>query len=262
MMKNPKIILLALIAAATVAMSGVAFAADKDGLVLEPGYFRPSFTFIAHYVANGIGAADVNFKDDLGLNNKNAPEYRLWLNDTLRLAYTKWDFSGGKTLPIDITWGGSTFPAGNTASSILKTDYYRLTWLHHITKSPVLQTDWLIDLKGFNFRAAISGTDTLGHVVTQSKDFTGVIPTVGLRVVTKLKGNSGLGVFGEITGIPAGKYGYFYDMEGGLKYYLNKQASVTMGYRAFDLYAKDGKADGDKVEFKQSGPFFTLAYKF
>lgn len=73
MVKMLKIILLALIVV-TITMSGVAFAGDKDGLVLEPGYFRPSFSFTGHYNANGVWAADVNFKDDLGLKDKNAPE--------------------------------------------------------------------------------------------------------------------------------------------------------------------------------------------
>ena len=262
-MKSVRRYAVTLIVVAVMAFSGGAFAADKKEMALELGYFKPSLEFNAHYVVNGLGTGDVSFKDDLGLCNKNAPEYRLWLNDSLRLSYAHWDFFGSSSLSRNITYGGITYPAGSRASGDLDVHYYRLTWMRPITKSPAVKTDWLIDVKVFNFKASIIGQDSLsGATVTRSKNFRGAIPTIGFRVVTNPEAQKGVSLFGEISGLPLGKYGYFYDAEAGIEYHVNAQFSVKAAYRTFDLNAKDGKAGGDKAQFKQSGPYFEVNYKF
>jgi hypothetical protein len=271
-MKQAGLRVAALIIAVIVAMGGTALAAEKKTgaapekkkeLALEIGYFKPSLEFNAHYVVNGLGTGDVSFKDDLGMGNKNAPEYRLWLNDCLRLSYTEWDFKGSKTLTQDITWGGVTYPAGSSAAGDLDVYYSRLTWLRPITRSHAVATDWLIDVKVFSFDASITGRDAgTGNTMTKRKHFRGVIPTIGFRMETNPGARTGLGLFSEISGLPLGKYGYFYDAEAGIKYQANEQFSIKAAYRIFDLNLKEKNADGDKAQFKQSGPYFEIAYKF
>ncbi|MDT8903090.1 hypothetical protein [Anaeroselena agilis] len=267
---NKKLCITALIIASIAAMGGVALASEKkDGapekkmMALEVGYFKPSLEFNAHYVLNGIGARDVSFKKDLGVRNKNAPEYRLWLNDCLRLSYTEWDFKGSKTLGYDITWGGVVYQAGSSAAADLDVYYSRLTWLRPITRSQAIATDWLIDIKVFSFDASITGRDAgTGNTVTKRKQFRGVVPTIGFRLETNPGASRGVSFFSEISGLPLGKYGYFYDAEAGLKYQANKQFSVKAAYRVFDLNVKEKSSDGSKAQFKQSGPYFEIAYKF
>ena len=84
-----------------------------------------------------------------------------------------------------------------------------------------------------------------GNTVTQRKHFRGVVPTIGFRVETNPEDRRGLSFFGEISGLPLGKYGYFYDAEAGLKYQANKQVSVKAAYRVFDLNVKEKRTDGD-----------------
>jgi len=147
-------------------------------------------------VLKGIGAGDVSFNKDLGVRNKNALEYRLWLNDCLRLSYTEWDFKGSKTLGFDITWGGVVYPAGSTAAANLDVYYSRLTWLRPITRSQDIATDWLIDVKVFSFDAAITGKDAgTGNTVTKRKHFCGVVPTIGFRLETNPEARRGLNFF-------------------------------------------------------------------
>ncbi len=244
------------------AMNGVVFAASGDGMTLELGYFQPSLTFKSHYV-NGISSTqDVDFKNDLGMDNKNATEYRLWLTGNLRLSYTNWSFDGAKTITQPISYGGTQFIDGYNTDSHLGVDYYRLTWLRPITKSQAVDTSWLVDLKGFKFDTSITGTDSSNNTKTESKSFAGVIPTIGFRASTKLQGESGLTGFTEISGLPLGKYGHFYDMEIGAKYNFNKQAAASVAYRTFDLSINDGKDNGDSAQLKQAGPYFEIMYKF
>lgn len=258
-----KMTLTVMLAFLLVTVCGVAYAAENNDMALELGYFQPSLTFNAHYSNNVANAQDVNFKDDLGMGNKNATEYRLWLNKNLRLSYTNWSFDGSKTLTQDITYGNSTYSAGFGADSHLGVDYYRLTWLRPITKSEALDTSWLIDLKGFKFDTSITGHDNITNTTkTESKSFAGAIPTIGFRAATKLQGETGVVGFAEVSGLPLGKYGHFYDMEIGAKYQFNKQAAASVAYRTFDLAINDGKDNGDKAQLKQSGPYFEVVYKF
>jgi hypothetical protein len=240
-----------------------AFAADDDSMRLEIGYFQPTLTFNARYASNGVTTNDVDFKNDFGFSNRNAAEYRLWINDNLRLSYTNWSFSGSKMLTENITYGGTTYSTNTLASASLGVDYYRLTWLRPISQAPALETNWLIDIKGFSFKTNVTGTNvSTNTTVTENKNFAGAIPTFGLRAVIKPDGWTGVSCFGEISGLPLGKYGHFYDMEIGVKYDFAKSAAASLAYRSFDLNINDGSSNGDKAELKQAGPYFQVGYKF
>jgi hypothetical protein len=82
-----------------------------------------------------------------------------------------------------------------------------------------------------------------------------------LPVILKLDKAGKLQGFAEISGIPLGKYGNFYDAEVGLKCKVAKDTSVNVGYRIFDLDVKDPDSN-EQVRFKLAGMFYGLDHKF
>lgn len=227
---------------------------DSNEMKLELRYFKPDFKFQAR-TAETSSLGEVNFKDDLGMKDQNSNEYRLWFNKNLRLAYTKFDYSGHNTLTRQIEYDGVTYNIGTDVDSKLNVDYYRLTWFRPITNSPTLSTSWLVDIKGFDFNTEITnGTDKA------SESFKGALPTFGFSIQGKLSNK--LTGYGEISGLPLGKYGKFYDIETGVNYAINKDVAIGAGYRVFNLDVKDGDENGDKAQLKLNGPFFNVVYKF
>lgn len=259
LLKTTGIALLALMC-----FGGAALAAEKDGMTLEAGYFKPELKFKAHY-ANGRQtnqSFDVDFKKDLGFPDKNAAEYRLWVSDRVRLSYARWDFGAHRTLTETISYGGSTYNIGGTVDSALDIHYYRLTYMKPAARTAAINIDWLLDIKGFRFKTAITGLDSVsGLTKTADKDFQGAVPTVGARITTR-QDKTGLSGYGEFSGIQWKKYGYLYDWEAGVKYRFDKHAALTVAYRSFDINVNDGKADADRARLKQSGPYFQLDGKF
>lgn len=232
---------------------------DK-GLNLELGYFKPELTFKSRYTKNNTAVADINFKDELGMGDKNATDYRLHISDNLRLAYTSFGYDGHRTISKSITYGGSTYNAGVDVKFDFDIDYYRLTWYRPITKTPALKTGWLIDIKGFNIKTGLFGMTSAGTSQGVSKNFKGVIPTIGFSADARISEN--VSAYAEVSGLPLGKYGHFYDGEIGLKYNPTPNSKVFVSYRSFDLDIKDGDENGDRAKLKLSGPFMGMSYNF
>lgn len=274
--KAAAVMVLVLAAALALGAGGTASAAGKTGgkagaengkggMALEVGYFKPSLEFKAHYVSAGQIAEDINFKQIFAMPDKNSAEYRLWISGKLRLSYTNWNYSGTNRLTQDVSYGDATFPINASASVNLGVQYWRLTWLRPLAKSKAAEYSWLIEVKSFRFKTEVTGHDSIsGTTKTARKDFRGTVPTFGFRMETKPQGagGRGLSVYGEMSGLPAGKYGYLYDFEAGLKYHFDKYSSVAVAYRNIDINLKDGKADGEKARLKQAGPYFQLASQF
>ncbi len=272
-MRNKLAAVLILIILSAAGTAGTAAAADKvsgktngkDEPRLEIGFFKPSLEFKAHYVSAGQISEDVNFKKVFAMPDRNSAEYRLWISGKLRLSYTSWNYSGTNRLTETISFDDATYLINGSASVNLGVQYYRLTWLRPLAKSKAAEFSWLIDVKSFRFKTEITGQDNIsGTTKTARKDFRGTLPTFGVRMETTPLGANGRGLsaYGEISGLPAGKYGYLYDFEAGLKYHFDKYSAVSVAYRDIDINLKDGKPDGDKARLKQSGPYFQLSSQF
>ena len=256
-----KTLLLALLSAIMLVFSNVAFADDaiEDGsMSLEFRNFNPSLTFKAQ-VSGDASATD--FKNDLGLADKKSNEFRLNLGRTLRLAYTKFSYGGFGTPTVgNVTYDGQDFDVTADVTTNIDINYYRLSWLIPVTTSDEMTTKWIIDLKAFKFNTKLVGEDPTTHnPVTVQKSFQGAIPTIGFAASFRLASN--LTAYGEITGLPLGKYGHFYDMEGGVKYEIGELA-IGAGYRNFDFNVKDGSTNGNNVQLKLAGPYYNVSYKF
>ena len=226
--------------------SSSVLAADMN---VELRHWKADLDSSARVTDNGIGST-VDFNKDLGINDKSFNEIRLsW--GKVRLAYTNFDYTGFNTLSRDIDFNGDHYSANEDVTSKLDIKYYRLGLMRPLINSTV-KVDWMIDIKGFSFDTAIESELDSG-----SKKFSGALPTLGVAASSQITNN--LSAYGEISGLPFGKYGHILDAEAGVKYSVINNLSVAAGYRVFDLKAKD---DEDFAQIKLTGPYFKASYFF
>ncbi len=86
--------------------------------------------------------------------------------------------------------------------------------------------------------------------LNQAEAFAGGLPTAGLALDFSVIKQVNL--FAEISGLPGGDYGYFFDAEAGVEYRPFENFSVVGGYRIIDLKVED---DPDFIEMQLAGPF-------
>lgn len=264
MKKSSKKLLVSLaVATSFLAIGGNVSANDQvikedSHVTVEARYFNPSFNLKAKSNSIDYNGGSVDFKNDLGIADKNAMEYRVQFGDGLRLSYSNFNYSGHSTLTQNLSYEGNTYTASTPIDSNLGIKYARATWFKTLSKSDIANTKLLFDVKGFEFNTKVSG-DISGTTTSTEKTFRGAIPTIGFA--TNIKIDKNIDAFGEVTGLPLGKYGHIYDYEAGVRYNVDKNVVINAGYRSIDLKLKDS-GNGDNVQFKLSGPFFNAQYKF
>lgn len=247
-MKTKKVVAGLVSAVFIMGFSASALAADK--VEAELRWWKTSLDANAKV---GTNATNINFKDTLGMSDKNFTDIRFTIGEEkkMRVAYTKFDMSGQRNVG-SVWFQGQNYTAD--VSSSLNIDYYRIGFIRPIKHTDTTKIDYIIDIKGFNFESKLDSNTNALH---EKKSFSGALPAIGIAASTKLSPQ--LTGYAEITGLPFGGYGHLYDYEIGAKYQMSSNASLTAGYRVFDLEAKK---DDDYAKIKLSGPYFSAEYKF
>ncbi|HNW93252.1 MAG TPA: hypothetical protein PKM88_10130 [bacterium] len=210
-------------------------------------------------VRNNLGS-DVNFVDQLGLGDENFADIRLTWNcnptSSIRLAYNKIGFNGSRTISEKIDFNGKTYAANAWVGTDVDVENYRLAWLwqFHTADAGRLRVSSVLELKGFVADASLVAP---ALNISEAHDVAGALPTVGLAASYQV--HPLVDLFGELTGIPAGSYGYFIDGEVGVKFAPQDHFSFIGGYRIFDLEAKD---DPDYARLQFAGPFVGMTAWF
>ncbi len=114
----------------------------------------------------------------------------------------------------------------------------------------------LLEAKGFLVDIALDAPNLVPRI-RESEEFVGALPTIG--AVLDINPHRIVNVFAEVSGIYAGKYGYFLDGEVGVKVVPIKNLSVLAGYRILGLKAED---DPDFAKLRISGPFVGATLRF
>ncbi|CQR73375.1 hypothetical protein SOV_51560 [Sporomusa ovata DSM 2662] len=256
-MKRKKIVACVLTALCVASMNTVATAAadklNKENITIEVRHWNPNLDGSIKVTDNGVGT-NLDFNRDLGIGDKNFNEIRLTFGekDKFRVAYTNFDYSGHNQLDRSIDFDGKHYDLNENVTSKIDIKYYRATMIHPLSKSTNFNSEWMIDIKGFTFDTAIDSALT-----KSSKKFSCALPTIGVAAQGQIAPNTT--AFAEISGLPLGSYGHIYDFETGIKHEMEKDISLTAGYRSFDLKVKD---DEDYAKIKLNGPFFQAAYHF
>ncbi len=202
------------------------------------------------------GSGEVGLKDNLGFGNDKAPElifrYKRMTLDYIRLSGTgDKDFGGTNVL----TFNGAHFH-GNTHSKS-ELHYIKLNFANPIINVLGTGVDWSYGLTGMVWKGKINGTDTNGRSASKSKTFGAPIPTLGVGAHAALLPS--LNVYANISGLPLGGYGHFYDFEAGVRYSPLEIVGISVGFRRIHANIKHKEDSGDLT---MNGPFAGVRVDF
>lgn len=236
------------------------YAAVAYGALIEAEgrYWITDLTANAKVVESSIGT-DLDFKSDLDIKDENLPETRVILhtgeNSKFRLAYTQVNYSGENTVTRTVEFAGKSYTAGTLVNSSLDIQYARFGWIwQFVNLFGKLKAGPMIELKAISADISLEAP-TLSF--TESESFIGGLPTPGIAIdVNPLEA---INLFAEISGLPAGDLGYFFDAEAGVKLTAISNFSLTAGYRIIDIKAE---SDPDFVKIKMTGPFVCGVLRF
>lgn len=236
------------------------FAQDVT-LEFEPRYWIADLDSKAKVVESSIGS-DFDFKSDLGIGDEDFPEFRVtWHQgekNKIRLAYTQVDYSGDQNVSRTIEFKGESYTAGSRVITDLNLKYLRFGWIHYLLNlfDNKLKLGSVFELKGIMGDVSLEAPN-LVPAISESADFVGGLPTVGAAL--EVSPIEKINLFAEISGLPAGDYGYFFDAEFGAKLIPIHNFSVMAGYRMIDIKAEN---DPDFIKTKISGPFISATLRF
>jgi hypothetical protein len=247
-----------LAALAVLFAQGVAFGQIVE---LEGRYWFTDLSASIKAERGSLPATDIDMGDDLGLKSANAPEGRLTFltgpNSRIRLAYTRLDFEGEKTVGRTITFDGNTFAANSRMASDLEIQYGRLGWIWEPLGIPkILKFGGILEAKGFLIDASLR-TRGATPETKESATLPLVLPTLGLALDLTIYPKVHL--FAEASGLPAGDLGHIVDAEAGLRFSPLPIVTLSAGYRLFDMRVEDG---GDRAKLRLYGPFVGASLRF
>jgi len=259
--EEPEMLTRVVLVACIVCAAAAAMAAeDRATIELEGRYWMPDLSTSGRFVDEGNLGTDIDFKDDLGLSDKNFPQARITLNlgenHRLRASYTPISYSGDHNLIKTIIFSDTTYNIGTRVITDLDIQYITLGWAWQFVNigNGTLKLGPVVDLKGFIFDASLQAP-ALG--VDESAGAPAGFPTIGLALDVNPRDK--VNIFAEVTGVYAGKYGYFADGEAGLKLIPIKNLSISGGYKILKL---DAEYEESFLKLRIGGPFVGAALRF
>jgi len=227
----------------------------------EGRYWITDFTAEAKVTESGIGT-DIDLKGDLGLKDENLPDVRFtWYTgpkSKLRLAYSQVAYSGDETIERTIEFAGETYTIGSRVITDFDVKYLRLGWVWQFINiaNGRVKLGTLLEAKGALVDISLDAPYLIPPV-KESEKFIGGLPTIGAAL--DINPHKLVNIFAEVSGIYAGKYGYFLDGEAGIKIIPIKYVSILGGYRILDFQVED---DPDLAQLRISGPFVGITLRF
>lgn len=191
--------------------------------------------------------------DQLGIKDISTIETKIYLKDNLRVSYNDFRYRGAKQL-LDAPW-----PSIDLRSE-LGLQYGAVTWFSPIKKTEHFEANWLVDLKGYRIdgqMGLLSGNRDL--LSSEQMQFSGLAPTLGVAVAGDV--TEALRLYGEVSALPLGNVGSFWDLHAGLKYRVEDRTFLHLGYRVFDLVTPNSALQM-ALHTRMGGPYFGLNYDF
>ncbi|GBC84504.1 hypothetical protein HRbin11_00933 [bacterium HR11] len=231
-------------------------------LELEGRLWGPTLTAYARTAVADRLATDVDLKRDLGVSDRRFPEARLtWSigrKHRLRLAYTAIDYQGDRVVQTTVRFRGRTYEFGTRVASAFRLRYLRFGWTWRLIDlgDGVVRLEPLLDLKGLRAEGSLTTPD-LPVPVSAARTWWAGAPTPGAAL--EVQPSDWIGMFAEISGLPVGSYGAFWDWEVGVQVTPVRYLRLSGGYRYLHGRAESGT---DFVRVTLAGPFLAAALRF
>ena len=238
---------------------GFAFGQRDVRLEFEGRYWFTDLEGRVKITEDDIGT-DINFKKDLDIKDEGYPELRFTLytgkKSKIRFAYAQVGYEGDENIGRTILFDGTTYNVGTRVVTDLDVKYYRIGWAWQFINidNGFFKLGTLIDAKGFWTKTTLEAPDV---ALKEKERVVFVIPTIGAAL--DINPHKMLNIFAEFSGLPAGKYGYVYDAEAGIKLIPIRILSIIGGYRIMEFKAEYHE---DFAKAKVHGPFVGATVRF
>jgi hypothetical protein len=167
------------------------------------------------------------------------------------------DYDGDENLQRTIQFGGETYTAGTRVVTDAEIEYLRVGWAwQFINIHDYFKLGTLIEAKVIWFKGSLEAIN-LVPPVKESEKFVFGLPTIGIAL--DLNPHKILNIFGEVSGLYAGSYGYVYDAEIGIKLIPIRILSILGGYRIMEFRAE---YHDDYATLRIHGPFVGATVRF
>ena len=235
--------------------------AQDVAIEMEGLYWLTNLSSMVRAEKDGRGT-DIDFKADLSLKDKNLAfgRFTFFINsrNRIRLTYTPLGYETDTTLSKTIELGGRTDVINTRVVGDIKAQYLRLGWAYQFLnlQGGLIKFGTLVELKGLWGDVTLAAPNRL-IPFKETDSFYAALPTFGLALdVNPL---SFLNVFAEVSGLPAGQYGYMVEAEAGVKFIPMKNISLIGGVRFADIEARDNPSF---AKLRLTGPFVGLSLRF
>lgn len=237
---------------ALVVMAFVFFSLPKHAgaFYLEMNTYMPTLDLRLRETASG---RSLNLKEYFGMQDISTTETKLYLNDRFKISYRDFNYSGSAGI-----WD-STLPKLKINSD-LGLQYAGVSWYLPLAKSDRWESNWMIDLKGYSIDGQMGAFYSDHELLTTDRlKLSGLAPSIGLAGAGAISDQ--LGVYGEISALPMGDFGSFWEMDAGFKYRVQDRTLLHIGYRIFDLVTNNSVLQ-TSLHTRMNGPYFGLNYDF
>ncbi|MEW6718823.1 MAG: hypothetical protein AB1346_00040 [Thermodesulfobacteriota bacterium] len=160
--------------------------ASADSHALEIGargaYWFPEISGAVRTITAGIVETDIDLKNTLGVQDENLPFGELFFsfgNSTLRVGFTKLDFTGSRVLNQNITFNGQNFAVAEAVTTDIDISMIDASWQYDILRPSVgvgsVNLGLLLQVKYVDGDVRLTGSAT----GTAAETFQAPIPMVG-----------------------------------------------------------------------------------
>ena len=209
------------------------------------------------YISERNNEHKLDFEQDLGTDQMNAPEVRLthgkWSLDYIRFGSSV----KGYDLPAPIHHNDKKYK-GDLDTDI-DIDYAAVDYRHVMEKSSRAECYWTAGARYVRVSATSTGLNSRDERESDSDSASGILPSVGLGGSWQAKNAPKWRGSLSLSGMPLGGHGHLLDLEAGASYQPAKNWQISAGYRLLDMKLRK---DDKEVNFQANGPFAEVSYSF
>jgi len=230
------------------------------------GLWAPSTAMSISSESLGIIGSNIDFRNDLGLQNQRFPEFHFELRGgkhKFRFQAIPIRFNQSATLTRDIVFNGQRYRVGLPVTSALDWNGYRLGYEYDFIRRDRFWVGGMIDVKYTDVTATLTSVlaDEFAHALAP-------VPAIG--GVGRVYVVPNVSITGEVTGstlgwLPASliqdNQGHYVDYNIYGTWNVIKNVGVQVGYRSLDLGYVVNK-NRDSGTFKLHGLFFGVVARY